>query len=99
MKHIYIYIYIPSFNVDRSKFLNRTSRKSFCDRLSSRTLCTILKISRKNPRTTVMFIDDEAGLNEGDGTFACRGIVNATSRLVGLPFESTACCLLINSLA
>lgn len=48
-----------------------------------------------------MFIDDEAGLNEGDGTFACRGIVNATSRLVGLPFQSielTACCLLINSL-
>lgn len=35
-----------------------------------------------------MFIDDEAGLKQGDGTFACRGIVNATSRLVGLLFQS-----------
>lgn len=34
-----------------------------------------------------MFIDDEAGLKQGDGTFACRGIVNATY-LVGLPFHS-----------
>ena len=56
------------------------------------SLCTILKISRKIPWTTIMFIDDEAGLKQGDGTFACRGIVNATlsdyssSRIDGVLF-------------